>query len=200
MTANCDRFSWRNWWRIDLEFRTKAGEQGRLEDYLARFPELAEDASLVQSLAAVKQRLHPPLPAKDGNSTSVTLLQRLRRAEDHLAWSRFVDIYTPLLYRWARRSGLADQDANDLLQEVFVVLLKKLPEFTYDPQKGSFRGWLRAIALNKFRETAQTPARDSGRVESATPRPSRGRRLQCVGCRISAAPGPAGDGRHGAGF
>jgi RNA polymerase sigma-70 factor, ECF subfamily len=84
--------------------------------------------------------------------TSPTLLKRLRNSDDRDAWERFVEIYSPVLYRWARRSGLADQDACDLLQDVFLLLFEKLPEFTYDPQKGRFRGWLRTVASNKLRE------------------------------------------------
>jgi RNA polymerase sigma-70 factor (ECF subfamily) len=85
------------------------------------------------------------------NTTSISLLERLRQPGDEQAWQRFVQLYTPLLYYWARRAGLPTADANDLVQEVLVVLVKKLPEFEYDPSK-SFRGWLRTIALNKWRE------------------------------------------------
>ena len=35
--------------------------------------------------------------------------------------------------------------------EVFAVLVAKLPEFVYDRQK-SFRGWLRTILINKWRD------------------------------------------------
>lgn len=86
------------------------------------------------------------------DSTSVTLLQRLRDPADELAWGRFVEIYTPVLYRWARRAGLSDQDAGDLLQDLFILLLRKLPEFQYDRSKGRFRGWLQTVTLNKLRE------------------------------------------------
>lgn len=89
--------------------------------------------------------------------TSSTLLQRLRRPEDRAAWERFVELYTPLLYYWARRIGLRADDADDLVQEVFVVLVRKLPEFEYDPLK-SFRSWLRTVALNKFREVRRKPS------------------------------------------
>jgi len=83
--------------------------------------------------------------------TSVTLLERLRHAGDQEAWNRFVDLYTPLLYYWLRRAGLQKDDAVDLVQEVFALLLQKLPQFTYDRGK-SFRSWLRVVTLNKLRE------------------------------------------------
>jgi RNA polymerase sigma-70 factor (ECF subfamily) len=83
-------------------------------------------------------------------TTSVSLLERLRDPGEQQAWAWFVKLYTPLLYHWARRSGLQDQDAADLLQDVFTILVQKLPEFTYNPHQ-SFRGWLRTILLNRWR-------------------------------------------------
>jgi RNA polymerase sigma-70 factor (ECF subfamily) len=82
-------------------------------------------------------------------STSATLLERLRSPEDQQAWRRFVELYTPLLLYWANRAGLQAQDANDLVQEVFAQLVRKLPEFRYD-RGSTFRGWLRRVTLNKW--------------------------------------------------
>lgn len=85
------------------------------------------------------------------NSTSESLLLRLKNARDQQAWSRFVRLYSPMLFRWAQGTGLQAQDAADLVQEVLTVVFRKLPSFQYDPSK-SFRSWLRTITLNKFRE------------------------------------------------
>jgi RNA polymerase sigma-70 factor (ECF subfamily) len=74
------------------------------------------------------------------NSTSVSLLERLRQPAAPEDWGRFVQLYTPLLYYWACRLGLQEQDAADLVQEVFTTLVQKLPEFAYEPDR-SFRGW-----------------------------------------------------------
>ena len=87
-------------------------------------------------------------------NTSLTLLQRLREPADTSAWNRFVELYTPLLYYWARRAGLQSADASDLVQDVFQLLLLKLPEFQYDKSK-SFRSWLRTVTMNKWRERAR---------------------------------------------
>ena len=85
------------------------------------------------------------------DTTSVSLLERLRQPAQHEAWGRFVDLYTPLIYYWARRVGLPPEEAADLVQDVLTLLVQKLPQFQYDPQK-SFRGWLRTLTLNKWRE------------------------------------------------
>ncbi len=86
------------------------------------------------------------------HTTSGTLLERLRNPNEQEAWSRFAELYTPLLYYWLRRMGLSDADAADLIQEVFLVLVAKLPSFNYR-KDGTFRGWLRTLTLNKYRET-----------------------------------------------
>src|SRR5437764_5198815 len=84
------------------------------------------------------------------HTTSISLLERLRQPGEAEAWQRFVDLYTPLLYYWACRLGLQEQDAADLVQEVFTLLVQKLPDFIYNRQK-SFRSWLRTVLLNKWR-------------------------------------------------
>lgn len=92
------------------------------------------------------------------NSTPPSLLQKLRQPSDQQAWERFVELYTPLLYRWARGVGLQDQDAADLLQDVFAGLVLKLPEFEYDRHK-SFRAWLRTVTLNQWRNNQKRVGR-----------------------------------------
>jgi RNA polymerase sigma-70 factor (ECF subfamily) len=84
------------------------------------------------------------------NTTPASLLERLRRSDDPTAWDRFVDLYTPLLYYWGRRAGLQEPDVADLVQDVFQILVQKLPTFNYD-QQGTFRGWLRTVLLNQWR-------------------------------------------------
>lgn len=85
------------------------------------------------------------------DSTPASLLDRLRQPGQAEAWERFVQLYTPMLYNWARRVGLRDADAADLVQEVFAVLVQQLPRFCYDQNK-SFRSWLYTVTLNKWRE------------------------------------------------
>src|SRR5262249_4546994 len=66
------------------------------------------------------------------------------------AWDRFVELYTPLLFHWARRLGLQDSDCADLVQDVFLLLWRKLPQFQYDPAR-SFHAWLKTLFLNRHR-------------------------------------------------
>ena len=81
-------------------------------------------------------------------TTPVSLLLQLRNATEE-TWKNFVDLYTPLLFHWALKSGLQQHDAAELVQEVFVTLLQALPKFEYNQQK-SFRAWLFTVMRNKW--------------------------------------------------
>jgi RNA polymerase sigma-70 factor, ECF subfamily len=101
--------------------------------------------------------------------TPVSLLERLRKPDEQDAWKRFVHLYTPLLYHWTRRVGVPSNDAADVVQDVFMLLMRKLPEFTYDRHK-SFRRWLRTVTFNRWRETqrrAVVPTRGANAEELA---------------------------------
>jgi RNA polymerase sigma-70 factor (ECF subfamily) len=105
-------------------------------------------------------------------TTSMSLLERLCQPGERLAWDRFVDLYTPLLFSWARRVGLKEADAADLVQDVFVTLVQTMPTFVYDRQ-GSFRAWLKTVTLNKWRnrckKIAKGPVAADNLAEVASP-------------------------------
>jgi RNA polymerase sigma-70 factor (ECF subfamily) len=84
-------------------------------------------------------------------TTPVSLLERIARAPRTPDWERFVELYTPLLFAWAARAGATGDDASDLVQDVFTILVEKLPQFRYDAG-GSFRGWLRTVLQNRWRQ------------------------------------------------
>jgi RNA polymerase sigma-70 factor (ECF subfamily) len=67
------------------------------------------------------------------------------------AWERFVRLYTPLLLLWARREGMQEIDADDVIQEVFLKLLRQLPGYSRGDGQ-SFRGWLRQVTANECRD------------------------------------------------
>lgn len=82
--------------------------------------------------------------------TPASLLYRLRTHPEATAWARFIDLYTPLLFHWSRELGDQESDRADLIQDVFLILWRKLPEFEYDTGR-SFHAWLKTIFLNRHR-------------------------------------------------
>lgn len=100
------------------------------------------------------------MPLIDEPKTRMSLLLRLRDPRDTQAWGDFVELYAPLVYRQARRTGLQDADAADITQEVFRVVAATINQFEYDTRRGEFRGWLYRVTQNKIRDAAagrQTP-------------------------------------------
>lgn len=85
------------------------------------------------------------------DNTSVNLLKRLKEPNAESAWARFVELYTPLMFYWARQHGLNATDAADLVQDILAVLVSKLASFEYDSSL-RFRGWLHTVTLNKARD------------------------------------------------
>lgn len=78
--------------------------------------------------------------------TSPTLLGRLRQnANDTAAWNEFVNRYGVVVYRWCRKWGLQDVDAEDVTQNVMLDLGRQMRTFEYKAD-GRFRGFLRTVA------------------------------------------------------
>lgn len=102
--------------------------------------------------------------------TPASLLERLRGSFDAEAWARFVALYTPMIYTWARRVKLQDTDAADLVQDVFVTLLQVLPTFNYDRQQ-SFRRWLRTVTINRWRKDRKRPEQHMVQGHDGQPEP-----------------------------
>jgi RNA polymerase sigma-70 factor (ECF subfamily) len=91
---------------------------------------------------------HPRSPGDTATSTSITLIEGVK-VQDGEAWRRLVFLYTPLLRYWCRRWGVAGEDVNDVLQEVFQAVFCSLKNFRRDREGDSFRAWLRGVARNK---------------------------------------------------
>ena len=85
------------------------------------------------------------------NETSLSLLNRLRRSPESETWNRLVDLYAPLIRAWLRKYDVQDSDADDLGQEVLLAASKDLGKFDHKGHPGAFRGWLKAILVNRLR-------------------------------------------------
>ncbi len=88
------------------------------------------------------------------HTTPPSLLERIRKPGDDLAWERFVALYTPFIFSLARKSGLGREESSDLVQDVFLLLTAKMVAFQYDATQ-SFRAWLRTVVVNRIRQDAR---------------------------------------------
>ncbi len=81
--------------------------------------------------------------------TRSTLLAQLRSPDDREAWEEFVLIYQPVIYRMARRRGMQDSDAQDLVQTVLMRVAGSIDRWERKPG-ARFRHWLRRVAKNSI--------------------------------------------------
>src|SRR5687767_15480166 len=90
------------------------------------------------------------MPVDESPLTRASLLVQIRDGANHAAWQEFVNLYGPVVYRFARNRGLQDADAADLMQDVLRSVARNAPRMEYDPGRGTFRGWLYTVTRNKI--------------------------------------------------
>src|SRR5690349_5029014 len=82
--------------------------------------------------------------------TRPSLLSRLKNASDQQSWTEFCTLYRKLIYSMAARSGLDDAESHDVVQEVFIIVSRKIRDFRYDAARGSFKSWLSLITRRRI--------------------------------------------------
>jgi RNA polymerase sigma factor (sigma-70 family) len=93
-------------------------------------------------------------------STQMSLMLRLKKPGDQLAWHEFVSIYEPLILRLMHQRGLQEADARDVTQQVIIAVTQAVDQWEPDGQDASFRRWLFTIARNlslKFIQRGRIP-------------------------------------------
>src|SRR5262249_11758944 len=71
-----------------------------------------------------------------------SLLSRLKNWDDQESWRLFFDTYWRLIYQVATKAGLTDAEAQEVVQETVISVLKQMPGFEYRAHHGSFKSWL----------------------------------------------------------
>ena len=100
--------------------------------------------------------------------TRLSLLARLKDWSQQTAWREFDQDYAPLLRNVARKAGLADDEADDMVQETMIAVAKKIGEFQHAGNRGSFRAWLYQQARWRIADQFRARARAG---TCAEPRP-----------------------------
>ncbi len=88
-------------------------------------------------------------------STNTFLLERLKSSDNGTVWGLFVGRYRPVIFKYARRLGLAVEDAEDATQKTLITFSTAYQNGKYDRDKGRLRHWLFGIARNEIRNVAR---------------------------------------------
>lgn len=86
------------------------------------------------------------------NDTSLSLLDQACQNPSDGSWVRLVDLYTPLLRHSLSRFDIQPNDADDLVQEILLVVSRDLHTFVHTGRVGAFRSWLRTILVHRVRD------------------------------------------------
>ena len=92
--------------------------------------------------------------------TSHSLIERVNDHADGAAWAEFLGIYQPVVYRMARRRGLQDADAQDVVQQVFASIARSIDTWQAGTDRPPFRAWLTTVARNAITNALTRRPRD----------------------------------------
>lgn len=91
------------------------------------------------------------------STTRATLLERLRDADDVMAWEEFFQAYAAPLYAYARHRGCDDATAEEMVQEVMLAVFENRDVFRYNREQGRFRDWLGTVLRHKLAAHCRRP-------------------------------------------
>ena len=108
--------------------------------------------------------LSPSLPFARSLSLGMTSARR-----ETLTFDGVYEMHFAFVWRTARRLGVAESDVSDIVQEVFLVVHRRLEEFE---QRGSVKTWLFGIlrrVVSDYRRTLRRKPSLVGKVEAIEP-------------------------------
>ncbi|MFH1748320.1 MAG: sigma-70 family RNA polymerase sigma factor [Planctomycetota bacterium] len=109
-------------------------------------------------------------------TTSETLLERVKDPRDEDAWRAFYGLYQPMLVKYARMQGLRGPEAEDVAQDCMASLARHMRRFRYSRGRGRFREYLRKAANNRIASLRRR----------RQPRPARADELDALPARTTA--------------
>jgi RNA polymerase sigma-70 factor (ECF subfamily) len=108
-------------------------------------------------------------PADRFLPTRRSLLSRLRDWDDQDSWREFFETYWRLIYDVARKAGLDDGAAQDVVQETILAAARQMPGFRYDSARGSFKGWLLLLTRRRISDALRERYRHHPAVGAENP-------------------------------
>jgi RNA polymerase sigma-70 factor (ECF subfamily) len=103
----------------------------------------------------------------DFPETSHSLIARVKDLADGAAWTEFLGIYRPVVYRLARKRGMQDADAQDVTQRVFLSISQAIDRWEPEPDSPPFRAWLVTVARNAITKALTRSRPDTGAAASS---------------------------------
>jgi RNA polymerase sigma-70 factor (ECF subfamily) len=102
-------------------------------------------------------------------ATRRSMVEQLGDWNDRKRWQQFFDSYWRLIHGAARKAGLTEAEAQEVVQETLITVAKKIDSLKYDPAIGSFKGWLLNITrwriADQFRKRKPDHSRKSLRED-----------------------------------
>lgn len=96
----------------------------------------------------------------DFPDTQISLIVRVKDLGDGASWAEFLGIYQPIVFRMARRRGMQEADALDVMQQVFLSISRSIESWTAEEGRPPFRAWLTTIAKNAITKALTRRPRD----------------------------------------
>lgn len=107
--------------------------------------------------------------------THSILLTPIKQGKVIETWREFVRFYSPVIYGFARKKGLQDADAADLMQTVLRRAARGAGTMEYNRQRGTTSGWLYSVTLKQIydflpahQNRPRTTGAGSSRINSAS--------------------------------
>lgn len=92
--------------------------------------------------------------------TSYSLIDQIKDISNGPAWKEFYAIYQPVVFRMARKRGMQDADAHDVIQQIFVSVSRSIQTWENTDDAPPFRAWLTTVARNAITKALDRMPKD----------------------------------------
>ena len=102
----------------------------------------------------------------NNETTRSSVLKAVADTANEAVWQRLFDLYAGLVFSIARSKGLNEEEADDVVQDVFIRLAEFLPTFEYSRTKGRFRSYLINLVYNLIIDKWRMHQREDERMRA----------------------------------